>query len=426
MSDTVNPERVGLSSERLRRVSHWMQRQLDDGRLPGLSVAVHRRGELAFRETVGHADVEAGVSLADDAIYRIYSMTKPVTSVALMMLYEQGRFQLDDPLAWYLPEFADMKLFVGGDVHRPKLVPARDPITVRHLLTHTSGLTYWFMNTSPVDAMYRAAGIDFVRGEDDLATMVRRVADMPLICPPGAAWNYSVSTDVLGRLVEVLAGMPLDRVFAEWIFEPLGMVDTGFAVPADKVDRLPALYGPSGGGGLDGMVPAASDVIGRQPPKGRGLERLEPAGSGPFTGEVGLFSGGGGLVSTMDDYLRFSRMLLGGGELDGVRLLGRKTLAYMTTNHLPGDLASMGQSRFSETPFDGIGFGLGFSVMLDPAKAQTMGTPGEFAWGGAASTAFWVDPAEEMIVVLMTQLLPSAAYPLRRELRVLTYQALVD
>lgn len=424
MSESTRPESVGLSSARLQRVSSWMQTQLERERLAGLSVLVHRRGRTAFFETAGRMDREQGKPVTEDTIFRIYSMTKPVTSVAAMILYEQGLFQLDDPVAWYLPEFSDPQVLAGGDADHPHLRAARNPITIRHLMTHTSGLTYGFMQATPVDELYRRAGVDFPSGEPvTLEQMVRRLAAMPLLCEPGTEWNYGVSTDVLGRLVEVLSGQPLDVFFRQHIFEPLGMQDTAFEVPADELARLAALYEPQDSPGL-GAVNASRDS--HEPPPDQGLKLLEAPERSRFAAPVTLFSGGGGLCSTSGDYLRFCHMLLRGGELDGARLLGRKTVAYMTRNHLPGDMASMGQPRFSEMPYEGIGFGLGFSVMLDPARAQTMGTPGEYAWGGAASTAFWNDPAEDMSVILMTQLLPSSTYPLRRELRVLTYQALVD
>lgn len=418
MSERVIPETVGLSGERLARIRRWMRGHVEARRLPGASVLVARRGGIAFFECEGYRDVEAGAPVTTHTIFRIFSMTKPLTSVAVLMLYERGALQLDDPVARYLPEFAAPQVMVGGEPHAPRLEPADTPITVHHLLTHTAGLTYWFMEEHPVDALYREAGIDFVRGAGSLADMVGRVADMPLICQPGARWNYSVATDVLGRLVEVVAGQPFADFLRGEVLEPLGMVDTDFEVPDDKLDRFAALYGPPGGVGMATESPG--------PTPAGGLELLDAPADSPYRTPVGLASGGGGLVSTASDYLRFCRMMLNRGELDGVRLLGRKTVEYMTCNHLPGDLAAMGQARFAETRYEGIGFGLGVSVTLDPVRARVMGTPGEYAWGGAASTAFWIDPAEELIVIFLTQLLPSSTYALRPQLRVLTYQALID
>lgn len=405
VQNSLRPEATGLSAARLGRVRDWMRLQVEQKRLAGLSVLVARRGQRAFFETCGQADMARGRPLAEDTIFRIYSMTKPLTSVAIMMLYEEGRFQLDDPIARFLPAFADMRVYVAGSRGAFQSVPAARPITFRDLLTHTSGLTYGFMEAHPIDGMYREAGIDFQTAETSLADLVGRVAAFPLLSQPGSAWNYSIATDVLGYLVEVISGRPFDEFLRERVIRPLGMVDTDFHVHAGKEQRLAANYSRSGSGALKLID---------DPEKSR---YLKPRA---------VCSGGGGLVSTASDYARFCQMMLNMGEIDGVRLLGRKTVELMTSNHLPGDMAAMGQPRFSESTYTGIGFGLGFSVMLDPARAEIVGTPGEYAWGGAASTAFWIDPKEEMYVILLTQLMPSSTWPLRRELRVLTYQSIVD
>ena len=427
MIDVAQPESVGLSTSRLSSIDDWMQHQVDREKLPGLSVLIHRRDRAAFFGTTGMMDREAGKPVTEDTIFRIYSMTKPITSVAVMMLYEEGRFQLDDPIAKYIPELDNMKVMTGKDITSPKLEPAREPITIRQLLTHTAGLTYGFMMSTPVDAMYREYQVDFATANPEATPgdLVRRLGEIPLLCQPGSEWNYSVATDVLGHFVEVVSGETLAEFFQERILGPLGMTDTAFSVPADKLDRFAAMYGPEHGGSLSDVNASRDPTEIRHEPPG-GLKLLDPPAESRFAKPLRLYSGGGGLTSTIVDYLRFCRMLAGGGELDGERLLGRKTVDFMTRNHLPGDLAAMGQPRFSESSYDGIGFGLGFSVMLDPTKAQVMGTPGEYAWGGAASTAFWVDPAEEMIVIMMTQLMPSSTYGIRRELRVLSYQALID
>jgi CubicO group peptidase (beta-lactamase class C family) len=332
-------------------------------------------------------------------------MTKPLTSVAIMMLYEDGRFQLDDPIARFLPSFANMRVFTGGSRLAPQTVPAERDITFRDLLTHTSGLSYGFMDATPVDAIYRETGVDFQLSDLTLGEVVEKLAKVPLLAQPGAEWNYSVATDVLGHLVAVISGQSFPAFLAERVLAPLGMTDTAFTIAPEKLSRFAALYAR----GADGTAQLADD-----PPTSRYLKPDK------------LPSGGGGLVSTTADYLLFCRFMLNGGELNGARLLGRKTVALMTANHLRGDMADMGQPRFSESNYSGVGFGLGFSVMLDPAKAQILGTPGEYAWGGAASTAFWIDPVEDMAVVLLTQLLPSSAWPIRRELRVMTYAALMD
>ncbi len=394
-------ERVGLSHTRLARIDEWMRRWVDGGRLAGLSVLISRRGQIAYDACYGQADMARGLPMARDTIVRLYSMTKPLTSMAAMMLYEEGRFQLDDPIAAVLPAFADMRVWAGEG----EPVPAERPITYRDLLTHTSGLTYGFMNATAIDALYRNQGVDFQTSDATLGEVVARAAALPLLAQPGRAWNYSIATDVLGHLVAEIAGMPFERFLAQRVLAPLGMADTAFHVAAGKLPRFAANYAR----GEDGAATLLDD----------------PASS-RFAAPCAIASGGGGLTGTAADYMRFCHMMLNKGILDGERLLGRKTVELMTANHLPGDMAAMGQARFSESNYTGIGFGLGFSVMLDPAQAQILGSPGEYAWGGAASTAFWIDPAEEMAVILLTQLTPSSTYPIRRELRVLAYAAIED
>ena len=401
----AKPEDVGLSSERLARVNAWAQRWVDEGRLPGLITMVARHGKVVHFNTCGMADVKREVRIAPDTLFRFYSMTKPLTSTAIMMLYEEGRFQLDDPITRFLPCFKDMRVYAGGMRGKLETVPAERDISFRDLLTHTSGLTYGFMEATPVDAQYRDRGVDFQTSDKTLAEVVELAADIPLVAQPGAEWNYSIATDVLGHLVAVISGQPFDQFLRERVTSPLGMVDTAFHVPAEKLGRLAANY--------------TSTADGR-------LMLIDDPQKSTFGVQRRICSGGGGLVSTAGDYMRFCQMMLNKGELDGMRLLGRKTVELMTMNHLRGDMADMGQPRFSESSYAGIGFGLGFSVTLDPAKAQILGSPGEYAWGGAASTAFWIDPVEDMAVILLTQLMPSSTYPIRRELRVLTYQALVD
>ncbi len=403
--ETTRPEDVGLSAKRLDRVAGWMRQQIDIGRLAGVEVMINRRGRTAFHACVGQADLARGKAASPDTIHRIYSMTKALTSVAIMMLYEEGRFQLDDPITRFLPAFAGQRVFSGGGFGAVQSDPAVRDITFRDLLTHTSGLTYGFMMATPVDAIYRAQKLELPGTDMTLAEFSDKVAKVPLIAQPGAEWNYSVATDILGHLVAVISGQPFDRFLTQRILAPLDMTDTAFHVTADKVGRFAACYvrGPDG-------RPALQD----DPEKSRYL--MAPKAP----------SGGGGLVSTARDYMRFCQLMLGRGALGDTRLLGRKTVELMTLNHLNGDMAAMGQPRFGESNFHGIGFGLGFSVTLDPAKAQIAGTPGEYAWGGMASTSFWIDPHEELAVVMMTQLIPSSQYPIRRELRVLTYQAIVD
>jgi CubicO group peptidase (beta-lactamase class C family) len=398
-----DPAELGFDADRLARLGPWMQRHVDAGRIPGAQVLVARRGRLALHDWTGQMDVEGGRPWARDTLARVYSMTKPATSVALLMLYEDGLCRLDDPVDLYIPEFADRQVLRPDATRIEDVAPATVRLTLHHLLTHTSGLTYGF-NVGVLAEAMRERGIDFGITGGDLADTVGRLAKLPLGFEPGSRWNYGVSTDVLGRVVEVISGQTLDRFFAERIFDPLGMADTVFAVPADRADRLSSCYNRT---------------------ERNGMALADPGSGSRFLG-VRQFSGGGGLVSTADDYLRFAEMLRGRGALDRVRLLAPKTVEVMTSNALPGDIASMGQPVFSEVPFDGIGFGLGLAVTLDPARAKTLGSRGDFGWGGMASTVFWVDPALELSVIFLTQLVPSSSYPLRKELRALVYSSLTQ
>ncbi|WP_375767627.1 beta-lactamase family protein [Archangium gephyra] len=404
----VEPGEVGLDAQRLRRIDTHFRRYVDDGRLAGWQVMVSRRGKVAHLSSYGLADKEAGRPVEPDTLWRIYSMTKPITSVAAMMLWEEGAFELSDPVSRWLPEFSQPRVYVGGPAARPVTVPATEPIRVWHLLTHTAGLTYGFHRVHVTDEIYRLRGFESGAPEGmDLAACVRAWAELPLAFQPGAEWNYSVATDVLGRLVEVVSGQTLEAFFAERILGPLGMRDTTFWCPEERQGRLAGLYLPD---------PARTRAI-RSDALGKGI--LKPPT---------WLSGGGGLVSTTRDYTRFTWMLLKGGELDGARLLSPRTVSYMTRNHLPGgaDLTAFGRPLFAETRYDGVGFGLGLGVVVDPVAYRTLTTVGEYHWGGMASTSFWVDPAEELAVVFMTQLLPSSTYPLRSQLRQLVYQSLVD
>jgi CubicO group peptidase (beta-lactamase class C family) len=404
----VDPGEVGLDETRLQRIDEHFRRYVDDGRLPGWQVMVSRRGKVAHLSSYGLADREEQRPVEPDTIWRIYSMTKPVTSVALMMLWERGLLELNDPISKWLPEFTDMRVYTGGSAAKHSTVPAVEPIRVWHLLTHTAGLTYGFHRVHVTDEIYRAAGFEFGNPRGfDLAQCVEAWAQLPLAFQPGTEWLYSVATDVVGRLVEVVSGQSLDRFFADEIFTPLGMTETGFHVAADQQHRLAALYA--------------------LPPGGREIVRFDHLGDA-IRNEPRWFSGGGGLASTTRDYTRFTWMLLNGGELDGVRLLSPRTVRVMTSNHLPGgaDLQQYGRPLFAEVRYDGVGFGLGFARMLDPVAAKLAGNAGEFNWGGLASTAFWVDPADEITVVFMTQLMPSSTYPIRPQLRQLVYQSIVD
>ncbi len=404
----VKPEEVGLSSARLDRIRGHFQRYIDDGKLAGTLTLVARHGHVAFFEPQGHLELEGRRPMHQDAVFRIYSMSKPITTVALMMLLEKGLCQLDDPVHRFIPSWEKLGVFVGGSYPTFLRAPALRPMTIRDLLSHTSGLTYGFMERTNVDAAYRALRIaDRSKPDYTLQDMVDTLAELPLEFSPGTRWNYSVATDVTGYLVEVISGQRFDAFLLEHIFQPLGMTDTAFTVADAQLERFACNYERLRDGSL---------------------RLADSPDSSEFRGGS-FFSGGGGLISTAPDYLRFTLMLRNRGELDGVRLLSRKTVDLMTVNHLPGgqDLTALAQAgMFTETAYAGVGFGLGFSVMLDPARAQVLGSPGEFAWGGAASTAFWVDPVEDLIVIFMTQLMPSSSHPLRRELRNLTYAALAD
>jgi CubicO group peptidase (beta-lactamase class C family) len=401
---TVDPAELGFDPVRLTGVDRRMARYVDEGLLPGWLTVITRRGEIAHVSSYGHRDIEANLPVEVDTRWRIYSMTKPITSVAAMILQEEGAFLLTDPIRRWLPEFGDMRIYAGGSALRPDTVAATEPIRVWHLLTHTAGLTYGFHHAHPVDAMYRAAGFDD-RPSAGLADHCASWARLPLMFQPGTGWNYSVATDVLGRLIEVCSGMPLDAFLAERVLAPLGMTSTGFHV--DAAAGVATLYTPD-------------------PETGRAVR--DPVIGPPPTSPPSFLSGGGGLLSTAADYHRFTQFLLRGGELDGVRLLGSRTLAQMRRNHLPGgvDLDMFGRAASQETAMRGVGFGLGFAVLIDPVAAMTASNAGEFSWGGAASTIFWVDPVDKITVLFFTQLRPSSSYPLRANLRQQVYQALVD
>jgi CubicO group peptidase (beta-lactamase class C family) len=408
----VDPAEVGLDKERLERIDAHFAGYVADGRLPGWLLTVRRHGRLAHVARCGSRDLEAGLPVTDDTVWRIYSMTKPVTSVAAMILYEQGKLALTDPVSAFIPSFADVRVYQGGSDLKQVTVPATEPVRVWHLLTHTAGLTYGFHRVHPVDALYRAAGFEWgtPRGAD-LAQACDLWAGLPLLFQPGAEWNYSVATDVLGRVVEVASGQRLDEFFTDQIFGPLGMTDTAFWADPAAQRRLAALYSP----GRDGQA-----------------TRLDALGHWVLR-EPRILSGGGGLVSTAADYDRFTQMLLHrpgslAGELDGIRLLSPRTVGYMARNHLPDglDLETFGRPLFADAPYRGVGFGLGFAVVLDPVPRKVVGTAGELSWGGAASTAFWIDREAELTVSFFTQLFPSSTYPVGPQLRQLVYQALTN
>jgi CubicO group peptidase (beta-lactamase class C family) len=407
LATEVAPEEVGLDPGRLARLDAYLDGFVANGRHKGSLLAITRGGRIAHVSHRGQRDAEAGLPVEPDTIWRIYSMTKPITSVAAMMLYEQGALSLFDPVAKFIPSFEDLRVYRHGMAAAPVTVRAAEPMLVWHLLTHTSGLTYGFQQANAVDEAYRAAGFFLdPPPEHDLASACDVWAGLPLLFEPGTEWNYSVSTDVVGRIVEVVSGQSLAEFFAERIFAPLGMTDTGFSVADAERSRMTALYAHDPETATAVPYPGV-DVVSAQRPK--------------------LLAGGHGLASTAADYHRFTQMLLRRGELDGVRLLAPRTVDLMTANHLPGDatLTEFGRPLLDLACNEGYGFGLGLSPLVDPIAAKTLSVAGEYRWEGAAGTAFWVDPAADMTVLFFTQVL-FGSDDAWMGMRPLVYQALVD
>jgi CubicO group peptidase (beta-lactamase class C family) len=414
----MKPESVGMSSARLERLDEVMKRRyVDGGYLPGMLTYVYRRSELVHTNMAGHMDIERDRKMREDAIFRIYSMSKPITAVALMMLVEEGAIGLDDAVHTHIPAWKDLGVYASGlpspVIDAPSgylTTPVERPMKVIDLATHTAGLTYGFMMRSAVDAAYRRAKVAERTTTGGLQGMVDQLAGIPLEFSPGTRWNYSVAIDVLGYLVEKLSGMSFGEFLRTRLFEPLGMRDTAFCVPDDKLARFTSCYQPAG--------------------KGPGLKVQDDASESTYAKPPALESGGGGLVSTAHDYLRFCRMMLNGGTLDGVQILSPKTVALFSLNYLPdgGEVADMAlPGLFSETSYAGVGFSLGCGVNIDVAKTRLPGSLGEYFWGGAAATAFWIDPKEDLTVVFMTQVIGSEArLTLRRDLRTLVYSAITE
>jgi len=414
----MKPETVGMSSARLTQLDHVMKRRyVDGGYLPGMLTQVYRKGHLVHTGICGHMDLERGKPMREDAIFRIYSMSKPITAVALMMLVEEGLIGLDDIVHSHIPEWKNLGVYSSG---MPSLLPDAPPsflttpvqraMKVVDLATHTSGLTYGFMMRSAVDAAYRKAKVVDRETPDGLQGMVAQLAQIPLDFSPGTAWNYSVSIDVLGYLVEKLSGMSFGEFLRTRLFDPLGMKDTAFYVPSDDIERFTSCYQPE--------------------TQGSGLRLQDDGRESTYAKPPMLESGGGGLVSTAHDYLRFCRMMLNGGTLDGVQILSPKTVALFSLNYLPDarEIADMAlPGMFSESGYAGVGFSLGCGVNVNVAKTRLPGSLGEYFWGGAAATAFWIDPKEELTVVFMTQVIGSPArLTLRRDLRTLVYSAMTE
>jgi CubicO group peptidase (beta-lactamase class C family) len=404
--NTIAPEEVGISSPRLNRIGKTMQSYIDERKLAGLITMIARRGQVLHFERFGMMDIEAGKSMQSDTIFRIHSMTKPITSVAVMMLYEQGDFQLKDPVSRFIPGFKDVRVFVNSTELGLELAEPEREVTMQDLLTHTSGLVYGDPEGSPVEvAVWQEdRETEKVTPDETLEEWVQRLVRLPLAHQPGSKWHYGLSTDVLGYVVEVISGLAFDAFLEQRIFVPLGIVDTGFYVPQEKIGRLAAMYGPAEGGGL---------------------QIMDPPETSAYSKPKRFLSGGGGLVSTASDYMRFAQMLLNGGELNGVRLLSRETVELMTTNHLSDELIPIQLDPLTSY-LKGHGFGLGFAVITNVAQSGMFGSEGSYWWGGAANTFFWVDPREKLIGLIMPQFLASGHYPIQWEFQELSYLAIVD
>ena len=405
MLDVVEPESLGLCSDQLARVGeHLRSRYVEPQKIPGSLALVARKGEVCYLDVAGQRDVERGTPMTTDTVFRIYSMTKPLTSVAIMTLFERGLFSLDDPVHRYIPQWRDLGVYRAGSFPAYMTRACQRPMTIRDLLMHTSGLTYDFLRASNVDHAYRKLQIALPRPGYTLGDMIEQLAGLPLEYSPGERWNYSVSTDVLGYLIEVLSGKSLPDYLDEVIFKRLGMVDTGFEIRPDQQERFASCYERN----------MQKEMV------------LNDDGQDSRFRDVSFYSGGGGLVSTATDYYRFCQMLLNGGSLDGQRVIGSRTLDFMTRNHLPGgaDMSVYATGSFAETIYEGVGFGLGFASKVDPVRNGTPTTVGSYYWGGLASTLFWVDPVEDLIVIFMTQLIPSSTFNFRGQLESLVYAAL--
>lgn len=404
----VKPESAGFSSARLQRISAKMQTYVDEGKVAGMITTVARRGQTVHLEKTGWMDREAQRPMELDAIFRIASMTKPITAVAIMTLYEEGYFALNTPISEFIPGFQDVKVFVretGDDVEVEDLVR---PITFRHLFTHTAGLSYGWNQEDPVDRYYiklqKAAGIE--RAKATTKDVVEMLTQAPLAYQPGTRWRYSLAIDVLGYLIEVISGQPLDRFFKDRLFEPLGMTDTDFCVPQTKATRLTALYG--------------------HPEGATELQLLEAPADSPRFVKPAFLSGGGGLVSTTSDYAHFLQMLVNGGELDGTRILSPTTVDLFTINHAPAAALPYGFAQGEDLFHQGYGYSLGTRVLMDVSASGKAGSVGEFGWDGAFNTYFWIDRTQALYGLLMTQHSPNNYYPLADTFKQLTYQALVE
>ena len=414
--EIIAPEEVGMSSKRLERIRPIMQGYVDQKKIAGLSTMIARNGKVVHFEQVGQLDKESNKSMSDDTIFRIYSMTKPIICVALMTLYEQGKFHLTDPVAKFIPTFENLKVLACDETGESKEVDLARPPTVRSLLTHTSGLSYDFLEDSPVAELYRQTGISN-NADRTLEELVHELSRMPLAFQPDSRWHYSLGIDVAARLIEIISGQPLEQFLKEHIFDPLGMVDTGFSVAAEEQYRIATMYG------LPDLFSPNMTMSKLFEAWSKGFnERIDVSATYPALKSVAFARGGHGLFSTIWDYLRFAQMLLNQGELTGVRILGRKTVNLLHTNYLHADLLPY---VIADPPAYGYGFGLGSRVLLNVAESEKLGSVGEYGWAGAAKTYYWIDPQEEIIGILMSQSMMQFEKP-EADFQVLTYQALID
>lgn len=403
-----------MDQARLEHIRSWQQRYVDQKKYAGSSVLINKAGEEKLFHAAGRRNLEENLPFTRDTLVRIYSMTKPVTSLAVMMLAEQGLFHLDAPVSDFIPEFAQMQALIPGATSMDQQEPSRSP-TLHELMTHTSGLSYPF-NPGVLPEAMAEEQLMFKPNQGDLGRMAAHLASFPLAFQPGKRWEYSVGIDVLGRVVEIVSGKSLAEFFDSRIFAPLGMTETGFRVPRDAGDRFASLYTPLVG---DAMALNSAQTSNET------LRLTDLHGGSPFE-TADMMSGGGGLVGTIDDYMKFAEMLRLGGRAGDDFIISPKTVEFMMRNHLPGDIASMGPQSFAEQPMEGMGFGLGGAVVLDPALARCAGSIGDFSWGGMASTFFWVDPVLDLSVVFFTQLSPSSSYPSRAELKALVHGAILE
>lgn len=398
--------------EKLNEIRALMQGYIDQGKLASIVAVMAHQGKTVMMDAFGVLDLESGTPTKTDSLFRIYSMTKPITSVALMTFFEEGKFELDDSVAKYLPEFENVDVYAGQD-HDGDIVtePCKSPITIRHLMTHTAGISYGWRPKHPVDELYRKYTVN--APGSDIETMSKKIASVPLLYQPGSKWQYSLAVDVQGHLIEVLSGQKFDAVLKERIFDPLGMTDTGFFAPEDKRGRFTSNYGPAGGMGAQIFKTNDGDDNGP-------IERIDQPGNSTYDASPSFLSGGGGLVSSAPDYLAFATMLINKGELNGKRILKAETVELMTENHIDDALVPI---NLEGLHLKGTGFGLGFSVRVDASDQKLPGSKGDFGWGGAASTDVFISPDDDLIGIFLTQFMPKFYYPIENEFKRLALDA---